>query len=300
MRNGGPSGPCAFCGSPDTRLLLVTDDNRRISEHDFRYRRCAGCRSLELIDVPEDLARYYAGEYHQLPAPEELDRRARRDGFKVDILNGFISGGRLLEIGPGMGSFARIAQLSGFEVSAIESDERCCHFLQSRLGIPAIRTTHPEEELPAVGRVRVVALWHSLEHLPDPLAVLDVAAEALEPGGVIVIATPNPSAFSFAALGARWPHLDAPRHLSLLDLEIVSARLARSGCQRVLATTRDPGGIRWNLFSWQRWLMNRTRSRVGSRAALLAGTALGAAMSPLDLRRFRGSAYTAVFRKDVA
>ncbi len=300
MTNGGAPEPCTFCGSSDTTVLLTRDRNRRISEDDFRYRRCTGCLSLELIDVPDDLERYYADEYHQLPSPEELDRRARRDGFKVDILHGFTSGGRLLEIGPGMGSFARIAQLSNFEVCAIESDERCCRFLQSHLGIPTIRTTHPERELPGVGRVRVVALWHSLEHLPDPLATLDVAAQALERGGVIVIATPNPSAFSFEALGDRWPHLDAPRHLSLLDLGIVTTRLARSGCRRVLATTRDSGGLRWNFFSWQRWLMNRTGSRLGSRAALLAGTAVGMAMSPLDLRQFRGSAYTAVFRKDVA
>lgn len=278
-------------------MLFTADNNRRIGQENFRYRRCAGCRSLELIDVPEDLSRYYEGDYHQLPTARVLDRRARRDGFKVDILRRFTSVGRLLEIGPGMGSFARMAQISGFEVAAMESDERCCHFLQSRLGIETVRTTHPEWEVRGLGPVRAVALWHSLEHLPDPIALLEGAADALECGGVIAIATPNPSAFSFDALGDRWPHLDAPRHLSLLDLGIVSARLARSGCRRVLATTRDPGGLRWNLFSWQRWLMNRTRSQAGGRVALVAGTAVAGAMSPFDLKALRGSAYTAVFRK---
>ena len=56
---------------------------------------------------------------------------------------------------------------------------------------------------------RVIAAWHVLEHVPRPWALVDAAADNLESGGALVIATPNPRAFGFGVLGGRWPHVDA-------------------------------------------------------------------------------------------
>jgi 2-polyprenyl-3-methyl-5-hydroxy-6-metoxy-1,4-benzoquinol methylase len=60
----------------------------------------------------------------------------------------------------------------------------------------------------------VIAIWHGIEHLPDPWAVLRQCAQQLAPHGVLVIATPNPDSIQFGIFRQYWVHLDAPRHVS--------------------------------------------------------------------------------------
>ena len=58
-----------------------------------------------------------------------------------------------------------------------------------------------------------IVFWHSLEHLPDPMRHLEHAARLLVPGGVLIIAIPNPESLQARVFGRRWLHLDYPRHL---------------------------------------------------------------------------------------
>jgi len=143
--------------------------------------------------------------------------------------------------------------------------------------------------------VRAVVLWHALEHLPNPAETVRAAAAALEPGGVLAVATPNPDAFQFRLLGARWTHVDAPRHLSLMPADALAARAREAGLELAVLTTDDAGGRFWNLFGWKRSL-----APAGSgRARRLAATAVGAVLGrlPTEHGALRGSTYTAVFRK---
>ena len=59
-------------------------------------------------------------------------------------------------------------------------------------------------------------MFQIIEHLIDPWDTLQAAAESLLPGGVLVVATPNPGAFQFRFLRGRWTHVDAPRHTALI------------------------------------------------------------------------------------
>ena len=92
-------------------------------------------------------------------------------------------------------------------------DERCCEYLQGELGVHTIRSDEPAALLQTLARPQVISLWHSLEHLREPAELLAAAAERLEPGGVLALGVPNPRSLQFRLLGARWAHLDAPRHI---------------------------------------------------------------------------------------
>ncbi len=70
--------------------------------------------------------------------------------------------------------------------------ERCCRYLSEREGIDAICSDRPLEAIAQLPAARVVALWHVLEHLPNPAEVLARVAEKVEPGGLLAIAVPNP------------------------------------------------------------------------------------------------------------
>ena len=292
------SAGCALCGDRTTIAFSTTDRNRKLSSERFTYHRCGACNTLTLAPVPADLNRYYPPEYYRLPRNRtELLAAAAPERYKLEIIGRFVAAGRVVEIGPAVGQFAVVAQEAGYETSAIEMDAACCRFLRDALQIEVHETSDPSAALAAGGPFDVVAMWHVIEHLEEPRAVLSAAAEALRPGGVIVLAAPNPDAFQFRVFGRRWAHVDAPRHLTLLPIAALEGLARELRLDVVLATTRDAGTIGWNRFGWRESLAgfgNGSRAKQGLR---LLGSVAARAMAPFDRRDQRGSTYTLVLRR---
>ena len=280
--------------------MAAPDRNRRLSHDVFPYVRCARCGLIRLADAPADLSRYYPDEYYELPSLQRLNRLAGANPFKIDLVRRFARPGRLLEIGPAHGVFAYQAKQAGFQVDVIEMDARCCDHLRGTVGVNAWCSAAPHEVLATVAPYDVIALWHVIEHVPDPWTLLCSIAATLVPGGIVVIAAPNPQAWQFAIMRSQWPHLDAPRHLYLLPPSVISAHLSRLGLEPVHVTTTDSDARRWNRFGWQRLLMNQVPGKWAGRVAYLAGTAVSAAAAPFESRDPRGSAYTLVCRRKAA
>jgi 2-polyprenyl-3-methyl-5-hydroxy-6-metoxy-1,4-benzoquinol methylase len=289
---------CPLCGGATEVAFTTTDRNRAITAEPFRYRGCSVCRSLHLENVPGDLGSYYPADYFSRPDLEGLRAQAVPERWRMELVAAHAAPpGRLTEIGPGNGIFAIQALDAGFEVAAIEVDDRACAYLREVVGVETVQSAAPEEALTAMSSSRVVAAWHVLEHVPQPWNLVDAAARNLEPGGVLVVATPNPRSFGFRVFGGRWPHVDAPRHLFLLDHEALVARAAAAGLELVALTDRDPGGLHWNAFAWHYVLRRPGCSVIRDRAALLASLIIAKTLAPIERRGLRGAAYTAVFRK---
>ena len=207
---------CPLCGGKTFLLHMATDENHSVSKAVFNYLKCSACEGIFLDEPPDDLGRYYQSEYYAIPSLERLQRVADKDRNKIDTVLRFATGGRLLEVGPAFGVFAWQAKQADFVVDVIEMDARCCEYLQGSLGVNVTQSDNPVVAMEALAQHEVIAIWHVLEHLPDARAFLRGAANNLRPGGVLVIAMPNPDAWQFRVMGRHWPHLDAPRHLTLI------------------------------------------------------------------------------------
>lgn len=291
---------CPICGGDGELSCRATDENHRVSSVEFRYATCRKCGTIFLINPPSDLGRYYEADYYDIPSLDRLEAISRKDRNKINIVNRFAPGKRLLEIGPAFGVFAHQAKQDGYDVDTIEMDERCCEFLRATVRVRATRSDSPHEALAQLPEHDVIALWHVLEHLPDIAGLIAVAADNLSANGILVIATPNPDAAQWGMMGPRWPHLDAPRHLALVPAKTLGNLALRHGLDTVLVTTDDSDARSWNRFGWQRALMNRFGSRWMQRAMFAAGYIISLLMMPLDRRPMRGAAYTMVLRKRAA
>lgn len=293
--------PCPLCGARTTLAFRIGDYNRRVSSASFAYLRCTHCGVFFLRDVPSDLARYYPTDYYVIARSiEELAGWSASERYKIELVTRFRGTGRLIEVGPASGSFCYLAKTAGFEVTAIEMDSRCCEFLSTKLGIGVINSSDEGAALESAPQADVIAMWHVIEHLVDPWVMLEVAARKLRPGGVLVLAAPNPQAFQFGVLRERWVHIDAPRHLWLIPAELLVERGARLGLEVSLITTRDPGSLGWNRFGWEYTLMNRFAMPAARRIAAAAGRLVAAAAYPIESREGRGAAYTIVLQKPTA
>jgi SAM-dependent methyltransferase len=291
--------PCPFCGAATRRHLAAPDRNRRVDATVFELRRCTGCDLFFIANPPADLGRYYPAEYHFVPkVAADLDPHLFHQRFKIDLLRRFAAGGSLLEIGPGVGLFCRLAQEAGFTVSAIEIDPGCVGFLRDALGVATVESGEPDRVLEADARRHdVICLWHSIEHLPRPWAVIRAAAARLNPGGVLVVAAPNPLSRQAWLFGSHWPHWDLPRHLFALPIPWLRARAAEAGLKEKMVTTRDEGSLFWCRFTWD---MLGERHLTWQRLGLRITARLQRWLAPWDQAEGHGATYTAVFRKEGA
>jgi SAM-dependent methyltransferase len=251
--------------------------------------------------VPPDLARYYPSDYYFLARSlDELASWGESERYKLDIVRRFRTTGRLIEIGPASGAFAYLAKSAGFDVTVIEMDKRCSDYLASTAGVDVINSADEANALQSAPAADVIAMWHVIEHLVDPWAMIEVAAAKLKPGGVLILAAPNPGADQFTLFGGRWVHVDAPRHLWLIPPEVLAQRGARCGLSVCMVTTRDPGSLFWNRFGWQYSLANLLGVPPENRWMSRAARVLAKAGSVLEAREGRGSAYTIVLEKRAA
>jgi 2-polyprenyl-3-methyl-5-hydroxy-6-metoxy-1,4-benzoquinol methylase len=292
------AGACPQCGGETVHAFDTTDLNRRIDDARFSYARCRRCELVFLRNVPADLVRYYPQDYYVIARSlDELAAWANFERYKLDIILKYRNRGRLIEVGPASGAFAYLAKTAGFQVTAIEMDRRCSEYLATQVGIDVIHSADEARALETAPPADVIAMWHVIEHLVDPWEMLEVAAGKLRPGGILVLAAPNPGALQFRLFRRRWTHVDAPRHLWLIPPQVLAARGAGAGLSLCMITTRDAGSLFWNRFGWQQSLANRFASHGGRRLAALCGRAFAMAASIVESREGKGSAYTIVLEK---
>jgi 2-polyprenyl-3-methyl-5-hydroxy-6-metoxy-1,4-benzoquinol methylase len=288
---------CPFCDSSCERALTARDTNHFASSGEtFDYYRCAACGLWFLSPVPADLHTRYPEDYYTLPTREQFEAGFAPERYKVDLLRAHRPQGSLLEIGPASGYFAGAAKRAGYDVSVIEMDPRCCDYMRAYGGIGVHQSADVPGTLRTLPSFDVIALWHVIEHLPDPWATLRAIADRLAPGGVMAFATPNPDALQFQLLGARWTHLDAPRHVYLLPIQQMTSFVRGLGLRVLEVTCRDEGSLHWNEFGWEHsigHLWMRQRWRLGK-----LGKAIGTLTAPLEERGAKGSAYTLLAIKD--
>jgi 2-polyprenyl-3-methyl-5-hydroxy-6-metoxy-1,4-benzoquinol methylase len=135
-------------------------------------------------------------------------------------------GGNLLEIGCGAGAFlARMRDL-GWNVCGVDPDpvavsSRRQTDLDIRCG------TLEEMRFPA-DSFDVVTMNHVIEHVHDPVRLLEECQRVLRPGGKLVLTTPNANSWGHKFFAKDWRGLEPPRHFNIFSLHNLEECTKRS------------------------------------------------------------------------
>ncbi len=295
--NSSPA--CPFCSSQSEYYLGAPDYNRKVSRVIFKISKCLNCELMFVSNPPEDLGSYYITDYHYIPANEaELEPLLETEKFKIDLVTQFQKQGSLLEIGPGTGMFCQLSRRAGFDVSAIEMDDKCVDFLRDTLNIRVTQSSDPAKTLRDQARAYdVICLWHSVEHLYAPWETLDEAVNCLSPNGILVIAAPNPNAWQAKMLGKRWPHHDLPRHLYAMSIPWMLAYAAKKQLSIELSTTCDEGSLFWNRFTWAMLLQKLVPGYFLRQRFWNLGMQLGRLLQFWEGREGKGATYTIILKR---
>ena len=216
----------------------------------FSYLECVQCGCLQLMDIPEDISKYYPPQYYSFNSTINKEnrislflkkKRAEHYLYKKNIL-GWLSG---LKYGfPPYCEWFKIAGVT-FDSSILDvgcGDGKLIIDLE-KAGYKNLTGIDPfiEKDIEYSAQVRIlkknidevsenfdlIMLNHSFEHMDNPLKILKDLRKILSSTGVILIRIPTVSSFAWRAYRENWIQLDAPRHIFLHSLE--SMRLLSEG-----------------------------------------------------------------------
>ena len=120
--------------------------------------------------------------------------------------------GRVLDIGCGSGRFLAALAWRGFECHGTEFSDETARRAAAIPGLQ-VHAGPVTDGTYAPGTFDLVSVWHVLEHLHDPDALLRRCALWLREGGVLLLAVPNIDSWQARLFRGAWFHLDPPRHL---------------------------------------------------------------------------------------
>jgi 2-polyprenyl-3-methyl-5-hydroxy-6-metoxy-1,4-benzoquinol methylase len=144
---------------------------------------------MSLIESPDRNAR---GLLKSSPDALRYDNQTDDPHEVAGILRAAMpSGVRVLDVGCGTGSVTLIANADkGNEVLCVEPDPDRAQVARSR-GLRTFNTLLDEAFLEAHGPFDVIMFADVLEHLPNPASLVELAAQGLRPGGLILASVPN-------------------------------------------------------------------------------------------------------------
>jgi len=223
---------CPMCGASETKALFVATDRNRGTGGEFPVVVCLTCGSWFQLHplLGAQLAERYPERYYAASRTTEggsvLLELASKSLVRLHRFRG--PPGKLLDVGCKSGELVRVARDCGWEAMGVELSPDAAAIGRRAYDVEIIEGDFLEARLPS-GSFDVVTMYHVLEHLPEPVQALTQAVGLLAPGGVLVVATPNPASLGARLFGARWYHLDVPRHLVLAPPGSLTTRLEEMG-----------------------------------------------------------------------
>jgi len=195
----------------------------------WQYVACTRCHHASLVPMPNEteLRDHYNSAY-MVPLDLYLASTERHVRTAAAAI-GARTPGKMLEVGCSYGAVLAEFRSRGWDVEGVELDARTAAWGREHFGL----RVHAGE----LAQVRdalhppydVIAMYHVIEHVPNPRPLLADVRELLAPGGTLVIRTPNVRSAIATLAHGWWEWAIAPEHVHLFSPESLTRVLTEAG-----------------------------------------------------------------------
>ena len=246
---------CPLCGSDD---LSVISERLRRGAGNVQY--CAACDLAFLEKREKDWDEYYKKEYWATHGPELGRKTSHRENFesyvdyqqsRLDALGPLLTPEtRLLEVGCAAGQFLFHARDHVKEAVGVDLDKDATAVAAELTGCKTVGAMLDDAGLDK-GSFDVVCAFQTLEHVPDPVAFVEMLGSYLKPGGALAIEVPNLydpliALYDNDAYKGFYYHSEHVLYFSRKSLETV---MNRAGFQCEISFTQD-----YNFTNHMNWI----------------------------------------------
>ena len=280
---------CNLCGTDDPRVVF-----KRGQAQEARIVRCGNC-GLMYADPRVGLVDH--ADYEQFEADgilmgsdtdpdhpwrwrneKEKEQVRDFDATRAIIDRLYPQGGKLVEVGSGLGYLMQSFKKDGWDVLGVDPWKELPAFTEQVHGIETIPTTLEDAGLPDAS-ADLVILLHVIEHVPDPVGTLREINRVLKPGGHVVVETPRYDTAMFKLLKHRERSVRCDGHIYFFTFDTLRRTYEKAGFTEV--DTRAVG----RTLTMQRFLWNV--GQVTGRPGFRDGLTDWAGRTGLDRLRFR-------------
>ncbi len=239
-----PQADCPVCSSSNVELFCTAYDRvLQMTSERWQILRCTACGfgwtfpPLPVERIPSYYPPTYLGDIEKsleeyLSGNLQGSRSWRGEIEKTRLVERFVSGGRILDVGCGGGQFLWALDPDRWERIGVELSEAAVMLVRRRLSSVQLFTGDIyTNELPE-GAFDAVTFWHVLEHLPDPEVVLRRAYALLRARGWLIVSLPNIASIQARLFRNCWYAFDdVPRHLHHFSERSLDLLIERAGFQ---------------------------------------------------------------------
>lgn len=166
--------------------------------------QCQVCGMIFACPQPEELneeSEYGLAEVQEYMS--ELTSRKQTFAAGLDLVERFVRQGKILDVGCLTGIFLDVARQRGWQVAGLDPSAAACATAQTYFGLEVWQGVLPDPRI-TVESFDVVTLWDVIEHVSDPGALVRECWQALRPGGLLVLGTPDIGSLLARIMGGRW------------------------------------------------------------------------------------------------
>src|SRR5882757_5449496 len=160
---------------------------------------CEACgfRHIDPLFSDEELKKFYDGEFYEKERPDYFVRmEADKEWWMLryhhyfGLLEAHTPGRRILDIGSGPGYFLEAGRERGWQTLGFEPSGIAADYTAAR-GLAVVNDFFSATKAREHGPFDAISLSMVLEHVRDPIKLIEEARSLLVPGGVLLLISPN-------------------------------------------------------------------------------------------------------------
>lgn len=222
---------CIICKSVQQKIF---------SYKKFTYYKCIVCKLVSTYPLPTNqiIKKHYTKQFRKGNYKLLKDFSAQYNIIYLDFIerlekelqknNKLLNNIKVLDIGCFTGNFLILMNKKGADVYGIELQKKAVELANKKLPGKIYEIDVMEGKFPP-HKYDVITLLGVIEHVKDPLLLIDKSSKLLRKGGLLMIQTPNSSSFLAHTLKKFWPPYTPIEHIHIFGTESIKTALKKTG-----------------------------------------------------------------------